>query len=101
MKSMRKTAVVVPNWNGKTTIVACLDSLLNQSIDFKIIVVENGSTDGSLNFIQEKYPNVELVVNKKNLGFAGGVNSGIKKAIDLGSDYIALSIMMQWLTRIG
>jgi GT2 family glycosyltransferase len=85
---MKKVAVVIPNWNGKVYIGNCLDSLLNQTIKAKIIVVENGSVDGSLEYLKEHFPEVELVINKKNLGFAGGVNSGIKKAID--SDYIAL-----------
>lgn len=56
----------------------------------QIIVVENGSTDGSLEFINTHYPGVDLVVNKKNLGFAGGVNSGIRYAIDDNCDFVAL-----------
>jgi GT2 family glycosyltransferase len=87
---MTKTAVVVPNWNGKTTLGACLDSLIAQSYKTDIIVVDNGSNDGSLEFIEKKYPDVIVVSNKRNLGFAGGVNSGINKAFELGSEYIAL-----------
>lgn len=83
-------SVVVPNWNGKDSVGKCLDSLLSQSIKTSVVVVENGSTDGSLEYLTKNYPEVELVINEKNLGFAGGVNSGIKKAIDNESDYIAL-----------
>lgn len=85
-----KTCVVVPNWNGKDELSACLDSLLAQTEPATIIVVENGSADGSLELLQNKYPQVELVINTKNLGFAGGVNRGIKKAVELGSVYVAL-----------
>jgi GT2 family glycosyltransferase len=89
-KSTDKISVVIPNWNGKDTLGECLDSLLKQSLKPTIIVVENGSTDGSLEFIQKNYPDVELVINKKNLGFAGGVNSGIRESIRRGFDYVAL-----------
>src|ERR1035437_9235089 len=89
-KSMSNISVVIPNWNGVQSLEACLDSLLGQSIKLSIIVVENGSTDGSLELLHKKYPNIELVVHKKNLGFAGGVNSGIKNAIKNGAEYVAL-----------
>jgi GT2 family glycosyltransferase len=87
---MSQTSVVIPNWNGIHSIEACLNSLLEQSTKINIIVVENGSRDGSLELIQRKYPHIELLVHNKNLGFAGGVNSGIEKAIQNGSKYVAL-----------
>jgi GT2 family glycosyltransferase len=87
---MTNISVVIPNWNGKKTIGKCLDSLLSQSIACRITVVENGSIDGSLEFLMERYPSVELVVEKKNLGFAGGVNAGIRQAMVNKSDFVAL-----------
>ena len=87
---MKNTAIIVPNWNGKESLGVCLDSLLSQSINSTIIVVENASTDGSLEYIKNSYPEVELVVNKRNLGFAGGVNSGIRRALELKCDALAL-----------
>lgn len=87
---MKKIFVVVPNWNGKDELKACLDSLQAQTQSAQILVVENGSTDGSLEYIQENFNIVQLVINKTNLGFAGGVNSGIREAIASGADYIAL-----------
>lgn len=87
---MEKIFIVVPNWNGKDRLGACLDSLLAQSRAATIVVVENGSTDGSREFVHEKYPQVELVVNQQNLGFAGGVNSGIRFAMNHSADAIAL-----------
>jgi len=102
---MNNIAVVIPNWNGKDTLGACLDSLLQQTLEHQIIVVENGSTDGSLEFLRQKYPQVQLVVNQKNLGFAGGVNSGIKHAIDEGCEFVALlnndaTVDKDWLKQL-
>jgi GT2 family glycosyltransferase len=89
-KSTDQVSVIVPNWNGMDSLGDCLDSLLAQTIKPRVIVVENGSKDGSLDFIQKQYPHVELVINKKNLGFAGGVNGGIRRAIELGDSFVAL-----------
>lgn len=87
---MSKTSVVIPNWNGEKDLPACLDSLFNQSLKASIIVVDNGSTDGSVELVRKKYPNAELVSLPKNKGFAGGVNAGIKHAMKLGAEYVAL-----------
>ncbi len=79
--SMRSIAVIVLNWNGKDSLKPCLDSLLDQSMQATIFVVENGSTDGSLEYLRENYPEVRLIVNQTNLGFAGGANCGIREAM--------------------
>lgn len=83
-------AVIVPNWNGIDTLKACINSLRGQTQPHTIIVVENGSTDGSLGYLESEHPEVKLVVNRTNLGFAGGVNSGIRVALHEKFDYIAL-----------
>ncbi len=88
--SMLKTGIVVLNWNGKDSIADCLDSLVAQSMDSKIILIDNGSVDGSLEFIKDHYPTIEMIINPVNVGFAAGVNQGINKAIELGMDYVAL-----------
>lgn len=82
-------AVIVPNWNGKATLGLCLSSLVEQSIPVDIIVVDNGSSDGSAEYVRESYPSVRVIRNEKNLGFAGGVNTGIRDAIDK-YDYLGL-----------
>ncbi|HEY4963514.1 MAG TPA: glycosyltransferase family 2 protein [Candidatus Saccharimonadales bacterium] len=87
---MQKVAVVVPNWNGMDSIKDCLDSLLGQTLEHSLIVVENGSSDGSLAYLRENYPEVKIIVNQTNLGFAAGVNSGIKFAIENGAKFVAL-----------
>ncbi len=85
-----RVSVVVPNWNGKVHLAACLDSLLAQSLAAHIIVVENGSTDGSLEFLREHYPKVQLIVHEQNLGFTGGVNAGIRASMERGDHFVAL-----------
>lgn len=89
-KSTAAVSVVIPNWNGKDDLPACLDSLLAQSFPCRIIVVENGSVDGSLEFLQQHYPQVTLIVHQKNLGFDGGVNAGIRRSLADNDDYVAL-----------
>jgi len=85
-----KIAVVVPNWNGEEHLSECLDSLLKQTEKCRVIVADNASTDGSKDLIRKNFPEVVLVENTKNTGFAGGVNAGIKKAMELKCDAVAL-----------
>ncbi len=81
-------SIVILNWNGIDLIDECLDSLSEQSYkNFEIILVDNGSTDGSSEYIAKKYPNINLLPQRNNLGFSGGVNIGIKNA---RGKYIAL-----------
>ena len=87
-KSPSNVAVVVPNWNGADSLKACLDSLLAQSVAVRVIVVENGSTDGSVKLL-EKYSNIEVILHDTNKGFAGGVNAGFRRAIEDGLKYVA------------
>lgn len=85
-----KVYIVIPNWNGLSQIGKCLESLLAQSYPARIIVVDNGSVDGSVAFVKEHYPAVELIEHSKNLGFAGGVNAGIRHALKQGATFVAL-----------
>ncbi len=86
---MQKIAVVVPNWNGKDRLKACLDSLRAQTLRPHIIVVDNGSADGSAALVEEAYPDIELIKHDRNKGYAGGMNPGFRRAIELGFDYVA------------
>lgn len=90
MPKKTDVAVVIPNWNGRDAIGPCLKSLLGQTLKPHIIIVDNGSTDGSLEFIRSNYPSAEVLTQKSNLGFAGGVNVGIRKAITGGFAFVAL-----------
>lgn len=88
-KSTNKPYVIVPNWNGKEGLKACLDSLFAQTLTPHVIVVENGSTDGSVEYVQQNYPDVELIIHDVNKGYAGGVNPGFKRAIEDNVIYAA------------
>jgi GT2 family glycosyltransferase len=81
--------VIVVNWNGKPFLGDCLNSLRNQTFpDFEVIVVDNGSTDGSVEFMESEFPGLARILrNAKNRGFSGGNNRGIKAAV---GRYIAL-----------
>ena len=82
--------IVIPNWNGAEFLRPCLDSLLAQTIKCNIIVVENGSTDESDTILATYGNKITVLKQPKNLGFAGGVNVGIKYAIKNGANYVAL-----------
>ena len=74
-------SIIIPNWNGAHHLPTCLDSLRRQSYpNFEVIVVDNGSTDGSLELLGRDYPEVKVVALPENRGFAGGVNAGIREA---------------------
>lgn len=85
---MSLISVIIPNWNGKHFLSGCLDSLLKQTYEpIETIVVDNGSHDGSAEFIEKQYPSVRLIKFPHNTGFSVAVNAGIRAA---RGDYIAL-----------
>mgnify|MGYP001110058261 CR=1 FL=1 len=85
----RLVVTIIPNWNLKTDLGECLDSLSRITYPtHRVIVVDNGSNDGSQEFINNEYPWVELIALPKNLGYAGALNVGIKKALEWGADYV-------------
>lgn len=80
---MVQTAVVIVSWNGKHLLDDCLNSLRLQSYyDFRIILVDNGSRDGTDQFIKEHYSDVEIIRLKENTGFAYANNKGISRALE-------------------
>ena len=80
---MAETAVVIANWNGKKYLEDCLESLCGQSYrSFKIVFVDNGSADGSVDFVRENFPETEIIRLEKNTGFAKGYNIGMEKALE-------------------
>ena len=79
--AVKKTTVVIPNWNGMQFLHDCLESLRRQDTDdFTTLVIDNASEDGSVEYMRENYPEVRVEVMEKNLGFSGGVNEGIKRS---------------------
>jgi len=77
-----KATIVIPNYNGKHFLEPCLKSLSKQTEKyFEIIIVDNGSTDGSVEYIKEHFPLVSLIALDENYGFSRAVNEGIKASI--------------------
>jgi GT2 family glycosyltransferase len=83
--------VIVLNWNGERVIAPCLRSLLDvRGVDLRIIVVDNHSDDASAEIVRRDFPQVELIVNDRNLLFAEGNNIGIRRALEEGGQYLLL-----------
>ncbi len=84
-------AIIVLNWNGREDTLACLDSLARLEYPSShIIVVDNGSTDGSPEAIRRAFPQAEVLETGRNLGYAGGNNWGLKVALARPFPYILL-----------
>jgi GT2 family glycosyltransferase len=74
-------SVVIPNWNGKKYLGDCIASLRQQTYNnLEIIVVDNASTDGSVEYLRNNFPEVKVIKHSKNLGFGAANNTGIKAA---------------------
>ena len=85
---MNLVTVIIVNWNGRTLLSECLGSLRNQEFkDFKTILVDNGSLDGSVEWIQRHYPEIKTISLSKNTGFCVANNIGFSKA---QTKYVAL-----------
>ncbi len=96
-------SVVIVNWNGRRFLPDCLDSLRAQTCtDFEVIVVDNGSRDGSVELLAASYPWVRVVSLDENTGFAGGNNAGF--AIARGSYVVTLNndtrVEPDWLAEL-
>lgn len=87
-------ASIVLNWNRRELTLACLASLEAMSVpagvEHRIVVVDNGSTDGSAEAVRAAFPHVVLVALPENLGFAAGANVGIRRALDEGAAWTLL-----------
>jgi GT2 family glycosyltransferase len=75
------TSVIIPNWNGAHHLPVCLDALRAQTYPhLEVILVDNGSTDGSQRLVSEQFPEVRLLALDRNLGLTGGNNAGFRAA---------------------
>ena len=82
--------VIILNWNGKDDTLQCLKSLSNVTTAHQVVIVDNGSTDNSVEVISKAFPHHHLIETKKNLGFAEGNNVGIRYALEKGADFLLL-----------
>ena len=83
-----RVTVVIPNWNTREFLGPCLRSLKNQSFRaFETVVVDSASTDGSVEFVGESFPEIRTLALPENRGFSGAVNAGIESS---GAEFVAL-----------
>ena len=81
--------VILLNWKDYDDTKSCILSFNNVTYsNFKIVVVDNFSNDGSFEKLKSEFPNIIFVQNNENLGFSRGCNAGMRKAYDLGADYV-------------
>ncbi len=74
--------IIIPNWNGKSMLEHCLSSLKRQTFsNFRVIVVDNGSSDGSIELLETSFPEVRLIRLHHNTGFSVAVNKGIASSV--------------------
>lgn len=99
-----QVTLLVLNWNGKDLLATCLPPLLSQAYpDYEVIVVDNGSEDGSIDYVREQFPSVGILDNGRNLGFSGGFNAGMRQVegevvVMLNNDVIVLG--NDWLPQL-
>ncbi|HKD78937.1 MAG TPA: glycosyltransferase family 2 protein [Candidatus Angelobacter sp.] len=86
-----KVSVIILNWNSYEVTKDCLASLEKSDYtNFEIVLVDNGSKDGSADKLAAEFPPVRVIRNETNLGFTGGNNVGIRDALKRGTDYLLL-----------
>ena len=87
--ALPSVSVIILNFNGRQHLDACFSSLLQQDYpgSIELIMVDNGSADGSVEQMREQFPQVRLIVNEQNMGFAPAVNQAARQA---SGDYLAL-----------
>jgi GT2 family glycosyltransferase len=82
---------IVLSWNGREDTERCLDALAKvREPPVRIVCVDNGSTDGSVEAVRDRHPEANLIENGRNLGFAGGCNVGIRWALAQGAEWVVL-----------
>ncbi|MDI6654718.1 MAG: glycosyltransferase family 2 protein [Candidatus Hydrothermarchaeota archaeon] len=100
---MKKVSIIILNWNGKELTKNCLNSIRERTEypDYEVIVVDNGSTDGSVEMLEREFPEVKLIKNDRNLGFGRGNNQGME--IAQGEYFFLLNndtlVTRGWLTN--
>lgn len=82
-------AIIILNWNGKLDTLECLASIENLDYSaYEVVVVDNGSTDDSVDQIKSEFPNITVLETGANLGYAGGNNFGIRFAVERSANYV-------------
>ena len=86
-----KIFIIIVTWNGQKFIRECLSSIYNQNTqDFEVLIIDNNSSDKTVEIIENEFKDVHLFKNTDNNGFGAGNNQAIKKALSMGADYVVL-----------
>ncbi|MBW4054019.1 MAG: glycosyltransferase family 2 protein [Proteobacteria bacterium] len=89
--SSRLVYIILLNWNGWKDTIKCVESCRKLTYpNFRILIVDNGSTDGSETILRERFPEIKFIQAGANLGFAGGNNVGFRYALEHGADLVWL-----------
>ncbi|EJL67644.1 glycosyltransferase family 2 protein [Chryseobacterium populi] len=89
--------IIIVTYNAMKWAEKCFTSLRQSSVPVKCIVIDNGSADGSQNYIKNNFPEIDLIQSEKNLGFGKANNIGIEKAYKEGADFFYLMNQDAWL----
>jgi len=98
--------IIVLNYNGRRWIEACVAALSETRYDnFRVVLVDNGSSDNSVELIRSGFPQVQIIANGGNLGFSEGNNAGIREALASNADYVVLlnpdtKVRPEWLSEL-
>ena len=97
-----KTAVVILNWNGKSWLEKFLPNVIQHSNDAEVIIADNNSSDDSIKFLEENYPNIRIIQNDGNYGYAKGYNLALKQ---IDAEYFVLlnsdiEVTKDWISPI-
>ena len=98
--------VILVNWNGREDTLGCIASLLQMTYGpFRILLVDNASSDHTVEAVRDRFPMVEIIETGANLGYTGGNNVGMRHALEAGADYVFLlnndtTIHAEALTRL-
>ncbi|HMH22010.1 MAG TPA: glycosyltransferase family 2 protein [Puia sp.] len=95
--SPRLVYCIIVTYNGLTWIAKCLDSLAQGSYPCPVLVIDNGSTDGTLAYIEENFPHIRLIRSEKNMGFGQANNIGLKMALEEGAEHVFLLNQDAWV----
>jgi len=87
---MNKIIAIIVTYNGMRWIKKCLSNIQESSVYCRILIIDNNSTDKTIDFIKSKYPTINIVENSSNIGFGQANNIGIKHALKGKADYVVL-----------
>lgn len=88
---------IIVSYNGVDLLEKCINSLLVSNLLVKVFVVDNSSTDGTLDFLRNNFTDIEILAQSKNLGFGQANNIGFRKALEDGADYVFLLNQDAWV----